>query len=85
MTEAFVLDEEFGPDERYRIFERTPRPWGSPRGVHLIATCGTPEAVGVALVQLAEDRGNEPAPVMGVLDGETKRWISGLWAGSGTQ
>lgn len=81
MTEAFVVDEEFGPDERYRIYERPTR-----NGPVLIATCPSPAAVGVALCQMADDRWEAEdftTPVVGVLDGERKRWITGLWQGGG--
>ena len=83
---------EFGPDERYRIYERdcstyfrrdTPRRQPT---MTLIATCPTPAAVGIALCQLAEDRweaGDTSTPVVGVLDGERQRWVSGLWIGGG--
>ena len=99
MTEVFVVDEEFGPDERYRIYERativTPSPLRGQvggtveiheRGMHLIATCPSPAAVGIALCQMAEDRWEAEdftTPVVGVLDGERGRWISGLWLGGG--
>ena len=81
MTEVFLVGEEFGPDERYRIYEK-----GAARKPVLIATCPTPAAVGVALCQMAEDRWEAEdftTPVVGVLDGERGRWISGLWAGGG--
>jgi hypothetical protein len=91
-TEAFTYEEEFGPDERYQIWER-PRYVGhleegrahasEPR---LIATCPSAEAVGVALVQLAEDRaeaGTYHAPIIGVLDSENGRWVTGMWPGGG--
>lgn len=91
-TTHITLDgPEFGPEERYRIYERLrptqgPADIQSPTRASLVATCPTPEAVGVALCQLAEDRweaGDHSTPVVGVLDGERGRWISGLWLGGG--
>jgi hypothetical protein len=82
-TEAFTYEEEFGPDERYRIFERQRNP---DYAAVLIATCPSAEAVGVALVQLAEDRaeaGTYHAPIIGVLDSENGRWVTGMWPGGG--
>ncbi len=79
VTEITVDDPEYGPDERFRIYERDP---SEPRGFRLMATCATASAVGVALVTLAEDRweaGARSAPVVGVLDGERRRWVSGMW------
>lgn len=97
LDEITVADPEFGPDERYRIYERTrggtyESSWGplplpeSMRGFTLVATCATPAAVGVALVTLAEDRWeaeDRSAPVIGVLDGERRRWVTGMWIGGG--
>lgn len=78
MTEAFVVDEEFGPDERYRIFGREGR-----GAMTLLATCPSPEAIGVALATMAEDRwdaGDEdPAPTIAILDGERGRFLCGAW------
>jgi hypothetical protein len=82
MTEAFTYEEEFGPDERYRIYERG----ADRRKPKLIATCPSATAVGTALVQLAEDRWEAEdwsTPVVGVLDSERGRWVSGLWNGGG--
>ena len=80
-TEIEVTDEELGPEERFSIYERRYD------GLHLIATCPSPASIGVALVTLAEDRWDADdvdTPILGVLDNERKRWVTGLWGGTMT-
>lgn len=79
MTELLLDPETFAPrteEEKYRLYER-----GADGELILVATTGTAEGVGVALVTLADDRreAGDPAPIVGVLDGLAGRWISGLW------
>lgn len=51
---------------------------GKPEG---IAECSTAEAVGLALVTIAEENrlAGEPAETVGVLDWQNHRWLTSIW------
>ena len=58
---------------------------GEGRKLSLVATCGTPEAVGVALVTLSEEGewdGDCPLGLMYRPEGEKGRWIIKPWQAS---
>lgn len=80
IAEPFVLDADaYAPrdeENRYRLYER-----GQGGELVLVATTGTAEGVGVALVTLADDRqeAGEVVPIVGVLDGLAGRWITSCW------
>ena len=61
--------------------QRCPDCRGEGRGLDLIATCGTPEAVGAALVELGREGEFDHCPV-GLLDleGESgRKWLISPW------
>jgi hypothetical protein len=80
LSQPLVWEEMSGrsdPRERFRLY-RVGRD-GAPE---LVATCGTPEAVGVALVTLGRE-GEWLNACVGVLDSQGEkgqRWLSNPWS-----
>lgn len=72
--EAWTRDEE----ERYRIVKLADTELGD--FPITVATAPTPEALGVALVTLAEE-GELQDEAIGVLDTIARRWLVNPWAG----
>lgn len=71
-----TIDDVYPRDERerYRIYRLDPD-----GGRTIVATCGSPEAIGVALVTLAGEGEFDGRPV-GILDGVDERWLVNPWA-----
>ena len=75
MTDFVLPPDEITDDNRYGVYDLRD---GLPHDIAATSRDG----LGLCLVTLAEDRreaGDNSAPVLGVLDRETRQWICGLW------
>lgn len=62
-------------EERYRIYTYKA---GDPSG-SILCTAGTPEALGLALVTMHDEREFPPGTAVGVLDAVNRKWIINPW------